>query len=115
MRFASAVLVLAVATAAPGRAEADPDERAAAAAECEKLGTAIVTAFGADFTGERAKYTRGTAEQLGKLLCEVGHWPKEARSCFAAATMPAAATACLDRLPVAQRLELEAGMAGVNP
>jgi outer membrane protein OmpA-like peptidoglycan-associated protein len=113
MRPGSPVLVLVAAMAAP--AVAEPDERAAIAAECERIGGAVVSAFGTDFTGDRARSSRGTAEQLGKLLCEVGRWPTDARACFRDAGSSAAAAACLERLPVVPRLELEAGMAGVNP
>jgi outer membrane protein OmpA-like peptidoglycan-associated protein len=109
------VLALLILAAIPMTARADGDTKSEVTAACEKLGGAIVAAFGADFAGEQAKYTRGTAEQLGKLLCEVGGWPREARACFEHATTTAASLACVERLPVTARLELEAGMAGVNP
>src|SRR6185295_1288831 len=108
-------LALMITAAIPSVARAEGETKADVAAECERLGGAIVQAFGADFTGEQAKYTRGTAEQLGKLLCEVGAWSKEVRTCFERATTAAASAACVERLPVQQRLELEASMAGINP
>jgi outer membrane protein OmpA-like peptidoglycan-associated protein len=109
------VLTLTLLLAAASRTDAAADPKAEVTADCEQLGAAIVQAFGSDFTGERAKYTRGTAEQLGKLLCEVGRWPVATRQCFRRAATSAASLACVERLPVPQRLELEAGMAGVSP